>query len=96
METICSLHHAYFQYISQLTLTLIDTARVADAASAGNAPLYTGPFSDLFSHKEMFLDVGDLGEWSLATAFNPTNEFLKKWGDAQKVAWTAGAGWIFW
>jgi hypothetical protein len=37
-----------------------------------------------------------LGEWSLATAFNTTIDFLKKWGDAQKLAGDKGAGWSFW
>jgi hypothetical protein len=36
------------------------------------------------------------GEWSFATAFNTTNDFLKKWGDAQKRAADQGAGWLFW
>jgi hypothetical protein len=33
---------------------------------------------------------------SLATAFNTTDDFLKKWGDAQKIAADQGAGWIYW
>lgn len=37
-----------------------------------------------------------IGEWSLAVAFNTTDAFLKKWGDAQKLAWAQGAGWVFW
>jgi len=36
------------------------------------------------------------GEWSLATAFSTTTDFLKKWGDAQKLAYAQGAGWTFW
>jgi len=57
--------------------TICNLTRVADAASIGDAPLYTG-------------------EWSLATAFNTTTDFLKKWGDAQKLAAAEGAGWVFW
>ena len=34
------------------------------------------------------------GEWSLATQFNPSDQFLKKWADAQKRAYSADAGWI--
>ena len=34
------------------------------------------------------------GEWSLATQFNTTDEFRAKWSDAQKYAYTQGAGWI--
>ena len=34
------------------------------------------------------------GEWSLATQFDATDEFLVKWADAQKLAYTQGAGWI--
>ncbi|KAL5492617.1 hypothetical protein ACEPAI_4064 [Sanghuangporus weigelae] len=36
------------------------------------------------------------GEWSLATQFEPSDDFLKKWADAQKKAYSAGKGWIFW
>ncbi|KAG7445155.1 glycoside hydrolase family 5 protein [Guyanagaster necrorhizus] len=36
------------------------------------------------------------GEWGLSTQFNATDEFLYKWADAQKLAYTKGAGWIFW
>ncbi|KAK0184955.1 glycoside hydrolase family 5 protein [Armillaria mellea] len=34
------------------------------------------------------------GEWSLITQFNATDGFLYKWADAQKLAFTKGAGWI--
>ncbi|KAK0466792.1 glycoside hydrolase family 5 protein [Desarmillaria tabescens] len=36
------------------------------------------------------------GEWALSTNFAATDEFLRKWADAQKRAYTKGAGWIFW
>jgi hypothetical protein len=36
------------------------------------------------------------GEWSLSTQFSATDEFIKKWADAQKFAYGKGAGWIFW
>ncbi|KIK99140.1 glycoside hydrolase family 5 protein [Paxillus rubicundulus Ve08.2h10] len=36
------------------------------------------------------------GEWGLPTQFNATDEFLYKWADAQKLAYSQGAGWIFW
>lgn len=36
------------------------------------------------------------GEWSLATNFNATDAFLKDWADAQKLAYSESAGWIFW
>ncbi|KAI9464641.1 glycoside hydrolase family 5 protein [Boletus coccyginus] len=36
------------------------------------------------------------GEWGLPTQFNATNEFLYKWADAQKWAYSKSAGWIFW
>ncbi|KAG2364647.1 hypothetical protein BDR07DRAFT_1279240 [Suillus spraguei] len=36
------------------------------------------------------------GEWSLDTEFNATDEFLYKWADAQKLAYSQGAGWIYW
>jgi len=34
------------------------------------------------------------GEWVLATQFNATDEFLCKWADAQKLAYSKSAGWI--
>ncbi|KAJ7619472.1 glycoside hydrolase family 5 protein [Roridomyces roridus] len=36
------------------------------------------------------------GEWGLATEFNATDEFLRQWADAQKMAYSKGAGWLFW
>ncbi|KAE9386983.1 family 5 hypothetical beta glucosidase from glycoside dehydrogenase [Gymnopus androsaceus JB14] len=36
------------------------------------------------------------GEWGLPTQFNATDEFLQQWADAQKLAYSEGAGWIFW
>ncbi|THU85502.1 glycoside hydrolase family 5 protein [Dendrothele bispora CBS 962.96] len=36
------------------------------------------------------------GEWGLPTQFNATDEFLVKWADAQKLAYSKSAGWIFW
>ncbi|KAJ7132293.1 glycoside hydrolase family 5 protein [Mycena epipterygia] len=36
------------------------------------------------------------GEWGLPTQFNATDDFLHQWADAQKLAYSKGAGWIFW
>ncbi|KAJ7497937.1 glycoside hydrolase family 5 protein [Mycena galericulata] len=36
------------------------------------------------------------GEWGLPTQFNATDEFLTQWADAQKLAYSQGAGWLFW
>ncbi|KAG8221111.1 glycoside hydrolase family 5 protein [Butyriboletus roseoflavus] len=36
------------------------------------------------------------GEWGLPTQFNATDAFLNQWADAQKWAYSKGAGWIFW
>ncbi|KDQ61913.1 glycoside hydrolase family 5 protein [Jaapia argillacea MUCL 33604] len=36
------------------------------------------------------------GEWGLPTQFTATDEFLYMWADAQKLAYSQGAGWIFW
>ncbi|KAK6978151.1 glycoside hydrolase [Favolaschia claudopus] len=36
------------------------------------------------------------GEWGLPVQFNTTDDFLRMWGDAQKMAYSKGAGWIFW
>jgi hypothetical protein len=33
-------------------------------------------------------------EWSLATQFTASNDFIKKWADAQKFVYGMGAGWI--
>ncbi|KAJ7590628.1 glycoside hydrolase family 5 protein [Mycena floridula] len=44
--------------------------------------------------------VGDsplwFGEWGLPTQFAASDAFLNKWADAQKLAYSKGAGWIFW
>ena len=34
------------------------------------------------------------GEWGLPTQFAATDDFLDKWADAQKMAYSKGAGWI--
>ncbi|KAF5357442.1 hypothetical protein D9757_011587 [Collybiopsis confluens] len=36
------------------------------------------------------------GEWGLPTQFDATDAFLQGWADAQKLAYSQGAGWIFW
>ncbi|CAE6448087.1 unnamed protein product, partial [Rhizoctonia solani] len=37
------------------------------------------------------------GEWSLATEFKASEEFLRDWADAQKYIYAGQAnGWIFW
>jgi len=36
------------------------------------------------------------GEWALATEFTTDDTFIKRWADAQKMAYSAGAGWIYW
>ncbi|KAF9512313.1 glycoside hydrolase family 5 protein [Hydnum rufescens UP504] len=36
------------------------------------------------------------GEWAISTAFATNDTFLKMWGDAQKQAYSQGAGWSFW
>ncbi|KAG1747935.1 glycoside hydrolase family 5 protein [Suillus paluster] len=36
------------------------------------------------------------GEWGLSTQFNATDDFLYQWADAQKLAYSKGAGWIYW
>lgn len=42
--------------------------------------------------------VGDsplwFGEWGLPTQFDATDDFLVNWADAQKLAYSQGAGWI--
>jgi glucan endo-1,6-beta-glucosidase len=37
-----------------------------------------------------------VGEWSLATGFSESNDFMSKWADAQKLIYSQGKGWIFW
>ena len=34
------------------------------------------------------------GEWALPTQFQASEEFLFKWADAQKLAYSEGAGWL--
>ena len=35
-----------------------------------------------------------ISEWGLSTQFNATDTFLKKWADAQKLAYGKSTGWI--
>lgn len=34
------------------------------------------------------------GEFSLATQFNATDDFLREWADAQKLVYSQSAGWL--
>jgi glucan endo-1,6-beta-glucosidase len=34
------------------------------------------------------------GEWALSTQFNATDDFLRKWADAQKLVYSRSAGWL--
>ncbi len=34
------------------------------------------------------------GEWALSTQFSASDDFLVKWADAQKLAYSQGQGWI--
>ncbi|KAL4266664.1 glycosyl hydrolase 5 (cellulase A) family protein [Pleurotus pulmonarius] len=36
------------------------------------------------------------GEWALSTQFDASDDFLRDWADAQKLAYSKGQGWIFW
>ncbi|KAF7346038.1 Glycoside hydrolase family 5 protein [Mycena sanguinolenta] len=36
------------------------------------------------------------GEWGLPVQFTANDTFLTQWADAQKLAYSKGAGWIFW
>ncbi|KAH6915732.1 glycoside hydrolase family 5 protein [Coprinopsis sp. MPI-PUGE-AT-0042] len=36
------------------------------------------------------------GEWSLGTQFQATDEFMRKWADAQKLIYGRSQGWLFW
>ncbi|KAJ7500884.1 glycoside hydrolase family 5 protein [Mycena galericulata] len=36
------------------------------------------------------------GEWGLPTQFVANDTFLKQWADAQKLAYSQDAGWLFW
>ena len=97
MQTLCSKYYGHSHSHSLFTLNLLtDTTRIADAIAIGNAPLITGPFL-AFLHSINNPDVISFaGEWSLATAFNTTFDFLRKWGDAQKLTYVEGSGWTFW
>ncbi|KAF8343125.1 glycoside hydrolase [Cantharellus anzutake] len=58
-------------------VTICNYTYIAQEASIGNAPFYTG-------------------EWAISASWDATDEFLKKWGDAQKLAYGVGSGWMFW
>lgn len=34
------------------------------------------------------------GEWALSTQFDASDDFLRDWADAQKLAYSKGQGWI--
>ena len=34
------------------------------------------------------------GEFALSTQFNATDDFLRKWADAQKLMYSQDAGWL--
>jgi hypothetical protein len=73
------------------------STRVQDAIAVGNGPIVYGMLMMVYCFK-CRSDLCDLfsGEWSLAVAFNTTNAFLKEYGDAQKLLYSTGGGWLFW
>lgn len=44
----------------------------------------------LYPHLNVFISI----EWGLPTQFQATDQFLHQWADAQKLAYSKGAGWI--
>jgi hypothetical protein len=44
----------------------------------------------LYPHLNGFIRI----EWGLPTQFKATDQFLNQWADAQKLAYSKGAGWI--
>ena len=58
-----------------------------------NSPLwFGGTFINCVSFS-LSLSV-NLLEWALSTQFEATDEFLRKWADAQKFVYGMGAGWM--
>ena len=86
MQTLCSELPRTFSQCLLFTLNIFaDTTRIADAIAIGDAPLITGTVnhSSISPFNTYPNVIGFAGEWSLATAFNTTFDFLRKWGDAQ-------------
>jgi glucan endo-1,6-beta-glucosidase len=36
------------------------------------------------------------GEWSLVTNFGASDDFLRRWADAQKLTFRKAKGWFYW
>jgi hypothetical protein len=62
--------------------------------------LYLILHADSYNGQASNAAIGDtpliVGEWSLATSWATNNTFFQQYGDAQKLAYNTGAGWIFW
>lgn len=63
----------------------------ADAA-LGNSPMWFG--GNHSANNERLILTQYILEWGLPTQFRATDAFLLKWADAQKRAYSMGAGWI--
>lgn len=98
LKTICSASSPLYALHFLLKRSHLDLTRVETAAAISNTPLYFGVSAFFCSLHVCHLILLYPGEWSLATNFPSvtSDAFLKKWGDAQKLAYSKGAGWMFW
>jgi hypothetical protein len=87
------------QYVNDTSLTrfltrISDLDRVQNDTEFGNSPLvFGGKRLDHHSVERATLTRFDT-EWALSTQFQADDAFLQKWADAQKLAYSKGAGWI--
>ena len=86
----------FILFFIQSLFSPLDINRIQTDAALGNSPLWFGGnsincVSFFFFHLAKFVN---LLEWALSTQFSATDEFIKKWADAQKYVYGMGAGWI--
>ncbi|KAI9509112.1 family 5 hypothetical beta glucosidase from glycoside dehydrogenase [Russula earlei] len=99
-------HHLYYRLVSVLVSALSDPLTLATfsrGSFGGVAPSDPTDYLKNVCNRNDVQQDNSLkdspmwyGEWALSTQFSATDAFLKQWADAQKLAYSAGAGWIFW
>ena len=88
------MQYVFFLVVGcQQTHRIPDLKSIEEDALLGNTPLWFGGLSCCVQLRSAILTAYSI-EWSLTTGFPASDQFLKKFADAQKRAFSKGAGWL--
>ncbi|KAG6909385.1 hypothetical protein DXG01_000828, partial [Tephrocybe rancida] len=84
-------NHLYYSYVANILIAPGVADPTEDAYLKHNCNLDRIETDAALGNSPLYF-----GEWALPTQFAASDAFLRKWADAQKRAYSKGAGWIFW